>query len=311
MFLNFYYAGTRAKTSFENLKKNYTKKRSNLRGSKKSGTSRAAVEKAEFKFNQLSFLVWLGDFIRPRTSRSSIDGGQQLSDDGDSLDGDTFNHSSFNEHDDHDDDEDEETSQRIDETLNRGVAGPTLDITETQSIETTSEAIQIIIPKKTQTPVIKKTAASKRKMIEATETSQIDAEKLSFLKTINQRMEAREKKKPEDVKDRYSVTIADRLRDLPQRERLMAKHEIENTLFKYQLQALDKKNNNNSRGNPFPLQQMGIGMPDQTTQQQFFNNFQQQHQQQQQPMSPTYSQTPMPSPSQHFQSNVNTSYEQS
>ena len=132
------------------------------------------------------------------------------------------------------------------------MVGRTLDITETKSIETTSEAIQITNPKKTQTPVIKKTAASKRKMIEATEVSQIDAQKLSFLKIINQRIEAREKKKPEDVEDRDSVTIADRLWDLPQRERLMAKHEIENTLFKYQMQALDKKKQQQLMRKSFP-----------------------------------------------------------
>jgi len=52
-------AGARAKTYFDNLKKNYPKKR----------------------INQLSFMVWLDDFTRPRTSLSSLD-DSQLSDNG-------------------------------------------------------------------------------------------------------------------------------------------------------------------------------------------------------------------------------------
>ena len=73
-------------------------------------------------------------------------------------------------------------------------------------------------------------------------------------------MEAREKNKTEDAEDQYPATIADKLRDLPQRERIMVKHVIKNTLFKYQMKDLDKMNNNsaniNPRGNLFPLQQV-------------------------------------------------------
>ena len=47
----------RVKSSFKNLKKNYTKKRSNLKNSKRSGTSREAVEKAESELLQWSFLT--------------------------------------------------------------------------------------------------------------------------------------------------------------------------------------------------------------------------------------------------------------
>ena len=75
------------------MKKNYTKKRSNLRNSKKSGTSRMAIEKAEHELNQLSFLVWLDESIRPRNSRSSFDNAIQSDDGGESFDGDsTLNH---------------------------------------------------------------------------------------------------------------------------------------------------------------------------------------------------------------------------
>jgi len=145
----------------------------------------------------------------------------------------------------------------------------------------------------------------KRKQGEAKE-SEMDKQKLSFLKTINRRMEAREKKqqKTEDAEDRYVATIADKLRHLPQRERLLAKHDIENTLFKYEMQVIDKENvnnaflTNNTRGNNFYCQQTSVGVSDAITQQFYQIN---QHQNNfgnriNQPTSPSYSTTPMPSP---------------
>ena len=57
--------------------------------------SRDAVEKAEKELNQLSFMVWLDDFIRPRNSKSSFD------DENDSECLDNVGHSTFS-----DDDED-------------------------------------------------------------------------------------------------------------------------------------------------------------------------------------------------------------
>ena len=92
----------------------------------------------------------------------------------------------------------------------------------------------------------KKSVAPKRILTE-TKSEPIDQEKLLFLKTINQRMEAKDKKqKIEDAEDRYAVNIADKLPNLPHRERLMAKHEIDNILFKHEMQVLDKENSNNN-----------------------------------------------------------------
>ena len=223
------FLATRAKTSFDNFKKNYTKKRSNFRNSKKSGTSREAVEKAEREFNQLSFMVWLDDFIRPRNSKSSFDDGN------DSECQNNFGNYTLN-----DDDEDyvreAETQQEDDsyvmspavtndDSANVSAARPTRNI---------QQAVKCIQP-------------LKRKHAETKET-EMEKEKLSFLKTINQRMETRDRKQkcedPEDV-----ATIADKLRELPYRERLMAKHDMENILFKYQMQVLEKRNANTMQVN--------------------------------------------------------------
>ena len=63
----------------------------------------------------------------------------------------------------------------------------------------------------------------------------MEQQKLIFLKSVNERMESRGKrKKVVDPEDRFVATIADEHRQLP--------HEIKNPLFRYQLQILDKQN---------------------------------------------------------------------
>ena len=119
-------------------------------------------------------------------------------------------------------------------------------------------------------------------------------------------MEARDKnQKSEDAEDRYVATIADKLRELPYRERLMAKHEIENTLYKFQMQALEKENvytmqasSANNMGHNFPLLQFPMTVPSP----QIHHNSRQQNNftgnnQANQPLSPSFPTAPMPSPS--------------
>ena len=79
MLFYFYVIASRAKSAFENLKKNCIKKRGNLRNAKKSGTSGKAVKKAERELRQWCFLIWLDDFVQPRASRSAfrVDYSQQ------------------------------------------------------------------------------------------------------------------------------------------------------------------------------------------------------------------------------------------
>ena len=185
--------------------------------------------------------MWLDDFIRPRNSKSSFD------DENDSECSDNVGHNTFN-----DDDEDyvgEVESQQADDSY---IMSPA--ITNDVSVNDTTPQ-----PKTNIQQVVKNPQPLKRKHAETKETEMIK-EKLSFLKTINQRMEARDKKqKREDPENRYVATIVDKLGELPYRERLMAKHEIENTLFKYQMQALEKENTNTMRVNS--AESMGHNLP--------------------------------------------------
>ena len=242
-------------------------------------------------------MVWLDNFIRPRNSKSSFD------DENDSECLDNVGHSTFNN-----DDEDyvgEVESQQADDSY---IMSPA--ITNDVSVNDTTPQ-----PKTNIQQVVKNPQPLKRKHAETKET-EMEKETLSFLKTINQRMEARDKnQKCEDPEDRYVATIADKLRELPYRERLMAKHEIENTLFKYKMQALEKENANtmciNSAeniGHNLPLLQFSMtGPPPQVHHNnhqqnvteniqvnQSNNHFIRNHKNQ--PLSPTFSTTPMPSP---------------
>ena len=119
-------------------------------------------------------------------------------------------------------------------------------------------------------------------------------------------MEARDKnQKSKDAEDRYVTTIADKLTELPYRERLMAKHETENTLYKFQMQALEKENvytmqasRANNMGHNFPLLQFPMTVQSL----QIHHNSPQQNNftgnnQANQPLSPSSPTAPMPSPS--------------
>ena len=64
-----------------------------------------------------------------------------------------------------------------------------------------------------------------KKKLAAMKKSEIEQQKLTFIKSVNERMESRDKrKKVDDAENRFVVTIGDVLRQLPHRERLLAKN---------------------------------------------------------------------------------------
>ena len=63
-----------AKNAFENMKKNYSKKKGNLKSAQsQSGNNREPVDKALVEYNKWKFCAWIDEFIQPRTSKSSVD----------------------------------------------------------------------------------------------------------------------------------------------------------------------------------------------------------------------------------------------
>ena len=146
-------------------------------------------------------MVWLDDFIRPRNSKSSF----AVENDSESLGG--VGHSTFND----DDDEDydlEAGSQQADDRYDMSPA-----IINDFAINASASQ-----PKTNIQQAIKNPKPLERKHGE-TKESYLEKEKISFLKTMNQRMEARDKnQKSEDAEDLYVATIVDKLRKLPYRE---------------------------------------------------------------------------------------------
>ena len=135
-------------------------------------------------------MVWLDDFIRHRNSKSSFD----VENDSEFLGG--VGHNTFND----DDDEDydlEAGSQQADDSYDMSPA-----ITNDFAINNSASQ-----PKTNIQQAIKNPEPLKRKHGE-TKESDWEKDKISFLKTMNQRMEGRDKiRESEDAKDRYVAIL--------------------------------------------------------------------------------------------------------
>ena len=190
MLLCFYVIASRAKSPFENLKKSYTKKRSNLRNSKKSGTSREAVEKAKSELRQWSFLTWLEDFVQKRASRSSfhVDYSQQSQ----QSQQPTEENNNFLDNEEEDDFMEDDENDEFDK--------PASNFQMSQAI--TKDAAyerqeRVNVQAKIKQPIAKKKLAAMKE-------SKMEQQKMTFLKSLDKRMESRDKrKKVDDAEDSY------------------------------------------------------------------------------------------------------------
>ena len=64
--------------------------------------------------------------------------------------------------------------------------------------------------------------------------------KYFFIRTIRGNMEKRREERELDAEERNAGTISNNLRQLPVREKLLARNEIRNTLFKYQMDVFNQ-----------------------------------------------------------------------
>ena len=118
-------------------------------------------------------------------------------------------------------------------------------------------------PENVAASVCKTQKSSQKRKLPINSSDKEEQEEVLFLRNIKEKMETRAKKKEMDAEDRFVASIADKLRELPHRERLLAKNEIKDILFRYQMQVLEKEsnsNNNNNANNPFSLLQQGHQM---------------------------------------------------
>ena len=90
-------------------------------------------------------------------------------------------------------------------------------------------------PENVATSVCKTQKSYQKRKLPINSSDKEEQEKVLLLRSIKEKMETRAKKKEMDAEDRFVASIADELRELPHRERLLAKNQIKNILFQYQM----------------------------------------------------------------------------
>lgn len=230
--------GKSAMACFNNLKKKFMRKKKEFRDVNRSGTSTKAIEKAEKALQQYQFMEWLSTFIQPRDGRtnlkrariereSTID-AKEIEEEEDGLD--------KNEN----DDRDIENSCDILEDDSDRVSQRTALINDEKEVDTKDKDSQLDRPTKSKKkPRIQ--GAAKETLLEEME--------YSILRKINLRMNEQEKRrktdkvelKELDSEDVFCQALSLDLKKLPYYERCMAKHEMQNVLYKHQMSLMERQ----------------------------------------------------------------------
>ena len=167
---------SRAKLVFENLKKNCTEKGRNLMNSKKSGTSREAVKKAKSELQQWNFLIWIDDFVQPQSSfhvdysQQSQQSQQTIEKNSNFLD----NEDDFKKDNENDEFDKPEGNFQMSQAIRKDA------VSEWQETVNVQAKLKQLIAKK---------------KLDAMKESQMEQQKLTFLRCLNERMESRDKRK--------------------------------------------------------------------------------------------------------------------
>lgn len=218
---------------FENLKKRYSKKKIALKKLTRSGAGRdAEFVKAEEEMSKYNFLSWINPFISPTESICTIsEANTQSSQDQFQVNNEdqAFNDNLGNDNVEEDDMEINMMCSEELEDTNEGSSTTRQQSSRKRSHNATSKS------------------ASKGKS-----SSPAD----DILYTINERLKERERKKLEEANEKedsdstFGKMVANELRSLPKRLKMMLKHEINNSIFKYQMQ-FEKSNNEITDGNNY------------------------------------------------------------
>lgn len=252
---DFKFSGESVKRAFENFKKRYQKKKNAWKKSNRSGTSTSATEKFRNAYNIYKFFHWYDDFQRPRTNitntkreklignktnfKSILEGINSSSDeDNDGTnnekdtqeiinndDGDERDHNNFND----DEDEDDEMDNENDD----------LKCSEDEILT------QTVRPKPVIKPAVNR--LSKRAEI-SMKTDALIGDLAKRIRTRKERVVP--PKKINDAEDHFASSLAIEMRKMPEQLRCMAKNEINQVLFKYQMMMFNNPQNlqSNSHG---------------------------------------------------------------
>lgn len=226
-----YFIGESAKSSFENFKKRYLKKRNALKKTNKSGTSSAVVDKAKKDIEPYKFFSWIDAYLRARSTKTNL------------PDADMESIASHISNDEPQDDFSEPDNEDAD-TDKDGMDGDGMRIQE----ESEKPAQKPSNSKK----VKRRQAENKTTTRKYPKLSIVEEKQLLLMDEIeNDIVKEREQrtKKSEDAEDTFCASLASELRQFSQEERCLIKHEINNIIFRYQMSKFRPQGNPTYLGN--------------------------------------------------------------
>ena len=195
------------------MKKKYLRKRKELKDAKKSGTSADVVEKAERLFKPYSFLSWLDNYVQAREGRTNIP---------------------------------------------RNGAQEEVEIDAMATAENRPEEEEVEEQSLIEEPpkLSRKMAGKKRpQMSQSSKDAHMNEMEFSLMNSLRETIAERRKQtsqKEDDADDLFCRTLASELKELPNMAKCMAKNEIRNVIFKYQMSVMRNQNEYNIQ---FPMDQ--------------------------------------------------------
>lgn len=220
--------GKAAEQQWKNLKKLLSKRRMRLKEVDVSGAAAGPVNKARRALEELNYLSWLFPFVKVRTTKSNISSAKEDEEDED-----------FDENLNNVDQNEADTNNECDD-INEEMEATNESAAE-NSLQT--RAVGNAEEEERDTPRLKRKLTGKVDKVSKVkvqtnkrEKTDIEKEELKALQVINKLASAEENKGECEI---FGELIAAELKTLDQRKLFLAKHEIQNVIFKIRMQALE------------------------------------------------------------------------
>ena len=222
---------------FDNLRKRYNKKKNDVKKSKKSGSATTDAEKAEKALAPYKFLSWLDAFVYTRESKTNLmdeerNESQDNNNENDLSDGDEMKENEVYV---------EETGDSIDAD-----SGVLYNGDEDADSSTNTEMFTSPEPaRKKQKNSLNTSKTTQPRSNKSTKATYLDEMELSVIKSLKDDLSrsnnnAHSEKELDSV-DLFARSLASDLKNLKERDLHMAKHEIRNIVFKYQMAQFDRQ----------------------------------------------------------------------
>ena len=281
-YIAIFFCAGEAEANYAKLKARYSRRKTELRKAKHSGTGRMkALEKAESDLKMYDFLKWLDPFLSSAESISNLD--DPIEQDSQTTDSHMYDEESSPE----ESDEEESDINPDPEDANKENKDQENDSYGENELDNVSEISLGKISKAMKGSCedddtnLESVSGGKKKKVNAQprqplsklpdgipqfKKSKVTSDEI--LATINKRLHEKKKEKQDkkeakesvDENDIFGKMVASELRSLPKKMRSKLKHDINNAIFKYQCQLEEEES-------PRSLLQQPEQQPDQQQQQ--------------------------------------------